>query len=118
MLFIRLFIFFCSLLSISSFASLKDHFKKAANKSDASHMRNIDFIYTINLDERPLKFQSCTEQLHPYGIYPYRFSAVNGWKLSLEAVHDVALKFTSEMEGGFWGTFYKEGDNWTPNHEV
>lgn len=82
-------------------------------------MRNIDFIYTINLDKRPEKFESCTKQLHPYGIYPYRFSAVNGWELSLEAFNQLGVVYTPSMKvDKLWGTCYLPENNGQPFHEV
>jgi GR25 family glycosyltransferase involved in LPS biosynthesis len=106
-----------SLFSLTAFAKLEDHFKKALGKSPMHSMQNIDFIYTINLDQRPEKFSKCIEQLHPYGIYPYRFSAVNGWELSLETIQDVGVKFESGMTGGFWGTSYLD-QTLMPHHEI
>ena len=67
-------------------AALEDHFKKIIDKTSGHQIRNIDFIYMINLDERPEKFQTCIERLAPYEIDPYRFSAVNGWRLSLDQI--------------------------------
>jgi GR25 family glycosyltransferase involved in LPS biosynthesis len=87
------FLFYC----IGLQAKLEDHFKTAENKSGVSRMRNIDYIYLINLDKRPEKFSQSAEQLIRYGIIPYRFSAVNGWELSLEAINDVGLKFRPGM---------------------
>lgn len=107
-----------SLFTVASFASLQDYLKQAEGKSDVSKMRNIDFIYMINLDERPLKFQSCINQLHPYGIYPYRFSAVNGWNLSFDALREIGLTFQQGMAEGIWGTLYKEEDKGAPHHEL
>jgi GR25 family glycosyltransferase involved in LPS biosynthesis len=88
-----LFFVFCAILD----ASIVDHLKKADGKSDNSSMRNIDFIYMINLDKRPEKFKECSVQLNKYGIYPYRFSAVNGWKLSIDDINDVGLKYQPNM---------------------
>jgi len=110
-------VWFWILLSSFAFAKLEDHFKKAPGKMSIHSMRNIDFIYTINLDQRPEKFRKCTEQLHPYGIYPYRFSAVNGWELSLETINDVGVKFEKGMSGGFWGTSYLD-ETFMPHHEI
>ncbi len=107
---------FLSLSCICFSAPLETHFKKIEDKSDISKMRNIDFIYMINLDQRPEKFKSCTDQLHPYGIYPYRFSAVNGWELTLEDITDAGLIFKPGMEGGFLGTSYLPGNNLEPVH--
>ncbi len=81
-------------------------------------MKNIDFIYMINLDQRPEKFRMSMDQLAPYGIYPYRFPAVNGWELTLEDINDVGVRFSPEMEGGFMATRYPlEGDG-RPSHEI
>ena len=103
--------------ALSLEASVEDHFKPALNKSGAHSIENIDFIYMINLDQRPEKFERCIQQLHPYGVYPYRFSAVNGWELTLEAIQDVGVKFSADMNGGFLATSYLEEDL-APFHEV
>jgi len=107
----------CLLFFSTGFAKLEDHFKKAPDKASIHSMPNIDFIYTINLDQRPEKFSKCIEQLHPFGIYPYRFSAVNGWELTLETINDVGVEFESGMTGGFWGTSYLD-QTFSPHHEI
>ena len=96
-------------------AELADHFKTAPNKSGDHSMRNIDFIYMINLDQRPEKFAQCLHQLSLCSITPYRFSAVNGWELSLETINDVGVRFEPWMSRGPWGTHYE--DSLTPKHE-
>lgn len=103
------FVYFSSL-----FAEIADHFKPCLNKSDIHQIRNIDFIYMINLDERSDRLEKCLKQLHPYGIYPYRFSAVNGWELSIETINDVGLKYEPWMHSGLMGTYYYLDDN----HEI
>lgn len=103
-------IFFLPLLL---FAELEFHLKKAEGKSIGHSIRNIDFIYMINLDRRPEKWKTSLDQLTPYGIYPYRFSAVNGWELTFETINEVGLLFAPGMEGDFWATTYrlkKEGE--------
>ncbi len=92
------------------FASLESHFKKAEGKTGGHSMRNIDFIYMINLDQRPEKFERSLAQLYLYGVIPYRFSAVNGWELTLEEINDVGVLFSPGMEGGFWATRYRPKD--------
>ncbi len=87
-------------------AGIEDYFKKISDKTESHQVRNIDFIYMINLDEREEKYQYSLEQLAPYRIFPYRFSAVNGWKLSLEAINDIGLRYESWMQGGIWGTYF------------
>lgn len=114
----RLFTLFC--LSFFSFlhADVEDHLKKMGDKSGSHQMRNIDFIYMINLDERPEKWAGSLEQLAPYGITPCRFSAVNGWNLSLEAVNDLGIKYEPWMQGGNLGTSYLIEDQRKESHEV
>ena len=114
-------VFLIFAISVSSlFAKAEDHLKKIPEheKGNFHCLRNIDFIYTINLDERPEKFRSCVRQLHPYGIYPYRFSAINGWKLSREVINDVGLKYTSEMAPGLMGWYYPMTENSLPTDEI
>jgi len=98
-------------LGLSLHARVEDHFKAAIGKSDSHKMRNIDFIYVLNLDQRPEKFQRCAQLLALWGIEPYRFSAVNGWELSLETVTDVGVRYQPWMSTGAWGTYYEE-DHW------
>lgn len=108
-----------SLIWVASvYGDISQYFKKAEGKSDSHRMKNIDFIYVINLDPRPEKFASCTAQLHPYGIYPYRFSAVNGWELSLEAINNLGVKLSPEMQKNHWGTRYPLNGDGTPYHEI
>ncbi len=100
-------------------ADIIDHLKAVTDEKAEIHgMKNIDFIYTINLDERPEKFESCVQRLSPYGIHPFRFSAVNGWKLSLETINDVGIKYSPGMNGGQWGTCYLFENKGEPYHEL
>ena len=97
--------------------SLAPHLKTASGKSDTHTIRNIDFIYMINLDQRPEKWHQSMSQLALYGIEPYRFSAVNGWELTLDAIQDVGVKFAPGMQGGFWATTFRpkrEGESSIP----
>ena len=81
------------LLCLEAQGKLEDHFKKIDSRSPVHKMRNIDFIYMINLDKRPEKFAQSANELIQFGIIPCRFSAVNGWELSLETINDVGLKY-------------------------
>jgi GR25 family glycosyltransferase involved in LPS biosynthesis len=101
-----IFLFFLAIASLR--ADLEDHFKKLEHgpASEGQALRNIDFIYMINLDQRPEKWEKSREQLLPYGIAPHRFSAVNGWELDVETINDVGVVFAPEMEGGFMATSY------------
>ena len=99
-------------------AKLEDHFKKPTNKSNQHQMKNIDFIYMINLDQRPEKFERSAHELAIWGIEPYRFSAVNGWGLSLEAITDVGVKYEPWMALGNRMATYYAPENWKEaNHE-
>lgn len=77
----------------------------------------VDFIYMINLDQRPEKWARSKAQLESFGIVPYRFSAVNGWELSLEDLQEVGVVFSPEMTRGLMGTCYPVGGNFEPSHE-
>ncbi len=63
------------------FADIRDYLRPVVDKPLQTGMANIDFIYLINLDERPEKLQGCLDILAPYGIHVCRFSAINGWNL-------------------------------------
>jgi GR25 family glycosyltransferase involved in LPS biosynthesis len=105
------------LIVFSADAKFVEHLKSASNKGSYHHLRNIDFIYMINLDQRPEKFADCSRQLNPYGVYPYRFSAVNGWELSLEAINAVGVKYAPGMTGGIWATSFLPQDHFKPHDE-
>jgi GR25 family glycosyltransferase involved in LPS biosynthesis len=113
----RLLFFTLLLFSSLCSAGLENYFKQISGKSPENKMRNIDFIYMINLDQRPEKFQRSAELLAQYNIYPYRFSAVNGWELSLETITNVGVKFKPGMSGNFWGTSYLD-QSLEPHHEL
>lgn len=83
-------------------------------------MRNIDFIYMINVDERSDKFAQSLADLTPYGIIPYRFSAVNGWKLDFHTITEIGVKFDPDtMHSGAMGAVYHTKDgNLYESHEI
>lgn len=112
--------YFFLLLIVSLFnlceAHVFDHLKDIEQKSDGHSMRNIDFIYMINLDDRPEKFKMSLDQLKPYGISPFRFSAIYGWKLSLEEINDIGVKYHKGMDCGFNATSYLTKDL-KPHHQ-
>ncbi len=96
-----------------------DHLKPALGKSWDHSSRNIDFIYLINLDQRPEKYEYCINVLSPYGINPYRFSAVNGWEeLTLEDINDIGVKYSPGMDGGYRATKYPLNGTGTDREEV
>lgn len=116
---IKWFLFIFALSCANLFGGVENYLRKITNK-EASYlhpMKNIDFIYIINLDQRPQKFASCIDQLRPYGINPFRFSAVNGWELSLETINDIGVKYQPGMTQG-WGTCYLPKGDFQPHHEI
>ncbi len=103
-----------------TYADLSHYLKKLTpqDKSGNHSMKEIDFIYTINLDQRPEKFATCTKQLSLYDIHPYRFSAVNGWELSLETINELGIKYNKSMRNNLWGTCYLLDEKGEPHHEI
>ncbi len=92
-------------------SKIENHLRRESNKSEKHSFPPIDFIYMINLDERPEKFASAATPLQTYGIHPYRFSAVNGWKLTNAAIQEVGVRFKSKIASeSFLGTTYREID--------
>lgn len=98
--------------------NIEDCLKPALNKTSSATLRNIDYIYVINLDERPEKFKQTLDQLNAWGIEPYRFSAVNGWKLSLEEINQVGVAYEPWMKKNLWGTCYLKRNNSQPSYEI
>jgi GR25 family glycosyltransferase involved in LPS biosynthesis len=113
-LFLFLFLFMANFSSLFCDALLDKHLRKCENKK-CSSIRNIDFVYLINLDRRPDRLNRCLQYLAPYGIVPYKFSAIDARTLSNEALSDVGLKFGPGMDGGCWVLTYKNGTE-TPQY--
>lgn len=108
---------FCIALSDLS-AGILDHLKILNDKTAPIAIKNVDYIYMINLDQRPEKYARSAEQLALYGIVPYRFSAVNGWEMPFEVINDVGIKYSPWMRQELMGTCYLPEDNGAPRHEV
>jgi GR25 family glycosyltransferase involved in LPS biosynthesis len=89
------------------FSGIEQCFKPAKDKTNTNNMPQIDYIYMINLDKRPEKYQHTMDALAPYGIYPYRFSAVNGWELSFDDMDEAGIKFARGMENGPLASVYR-----------
>ena len=53
-----------------------------------------------------------------YGIFPYRFSGVNGWELSFDSLNSLGVPYESWMCNDLWGTFYKDDDVSKLQHEI
>lgn len=81
-----------SFLFVSScLADWKNHLNFCLDKKENHSIIGVDFIYMINLKDRPDKWEISMNQLAPYGIKPYRFEAINGWTLSNEAKQDLGF---------------------------
>jgi len=115
---IRILTFIFAIATTTLFAGFEDHLKVLNDTAGPYQMRNIDFIYMINLDQRPEKFAHSFDELAPYGITPYRFSAVNGWELSFDDIQDIGVKYEPWMRQGLMGTCYLPENNGQPQHEV
>lgn len=113
-------LFFLLFLGITSilFGEIAPYLKPALNKSHHNKMKHINFIYMINLDERPEKFTRSEQELAPYGVFPYRFSAVNGWTLPEEALNTLGISYEKGMKEDLWGTAYLPESDGKPHHEI
>ena len=59
------------------------------------------------------------DALRPYNIYPYRFSAVNGWKLPFAALDELGIVFEPGMEPGpIASVFRHEGEKEYISYEI
>lgn len=109
----RMFLLFVLLGKISLSAGIIDHLKPIGPKKGDHSFGPIDCVYIINLDQRPEKYEHCLRELQPYGIKPFRFSAVNGWEdLTLEIINDLGVKYEKGMDCGFMASCYE------PNEEA
>ncbi len=79
-------------------AGIEDHYRKLEFKLGSVGPDNIDYVYMINLDQRPERWEKCLKKLSHFGIVPERFSGIYGWTLSLAALNEMSLKF----EYGMW----------------
>ncbi len=97
---------FCLSLAYAE-AGIEKYFKPALNKTEVSSIAGVDYIYMINLDPRPERYERTMKALQPYGIKPYRFSAVNGWKLPFEAIDELGIVYESSMPPGPIASVYR-----------
>jgi GR25 family glycosyltransferase involved in LPS biosynthesis len=89
---------------------IEQHFRKVQYKPNIHSIENIDFIYVINLDERPEKYGATIQALRPYGILPYRFPAVNGWKLSFDVLDEIGANYIPGTPEGPLASVYRHVD--------
>jgi GR25 family glycosyltransferase involved in LPS biosynthesis len=95
---------FIPFILFSSAIPLEQTLRKIDDKIKVidSQIKNIDFIYLINLDKRTDRLEASQKQLFSYNIHPYRFSAVYGKQLSLEELNSIGLRFTLNMNMHQW----------------
>jgi len=113
---IKTFLSICLFSTFNLFGAIPDHFKKCPDKANNHNLKNIDFIYVINLDRRPERFEDFNKRINPYGIYPYRFSAVDGASMTIDTINDVGLKFQPWMKAGIMGTYYYQDEEGQVQH--
>lgn len=113
-IFSTLFVLFFGCINIE--AGIVDVLKKAENKGPVHSISGVDYIYMINLDERPEKFCLASAELKRYGIIPYRFSAINGRKLSVDQINQCGVKFQPGMTP-LAATTFREEANGMPSNE-
>ncbi len=80
--------------------TVSKHFKKIDDKRDDEkfQVKNIDFIYLINLDRRPERLERCLRQFAPYQIRPHRVAGIDGWALNQDAFDDIAMIVEPSMQ--------------------
>ncbi|MBX7066663.1 MAG: glycosyltransferase family 25 protein [Parachlamydiales bacterium] len=88
------------LFTLSLFAGIEDQYRKLDLKFGFSGPENIDYIYVINLDKRPERWQKTLKELAPYGIIPERFPGIYGWALLPEQLDQVGLRYQPGMWPG------------------
>lgn len=115
----RIFFFICTILFGHQIFcdSIQTSLRSIQLNPNKHSMKNIDCVYMINLDERPEKFNSCQQQLSPYHIVPYRFSAVNGWKLSHSTINALGVFGTKDVQP-ILATYFPLLENQAPEKEV
>lgn len=90
----------------------EQYLKPCQNKIKKCRCSFVDYVYVINLDERPEKYARVKKEFERFGITPYRFSAVNGWKLPFSTINSLGLSYKGGFTKGIRGTQYyldKEG---------
>lgn len=98
-------IFLYLIFFVSNFvqADFTDHLRQIAKEKKTNpSIKNIDFIYLINLDLRPEKLEKCYTQLKSYNISFYRFPAIFGWDLTADTLNDIGVKFSPGMLHDGW----------------
>lgn len=114
---IATFILFTSYVTSAAMQPYEKLLKKIPQDAKCSYLRNIDFIYMINLNERPEKYEQSQSQLLKYDIIPYRFEAINGWKLSIQDLAKIGVIYEPSMSKKIKATFYSLENKGKAEHE-
>src|SRR3990167_660764 len=88
------------LIPLILMAGIEDHYQKLETRREYTGPKNIDYIYLINLKQRPERWINSLKQLVPYNIIPQRFPGIYGWSLGPDVLNDISLKFTVGMWAG------------------
>lgn len=99
------------------FSSLSNHLKSDFTFEKNSPIESIDAIYLINLDERPEKLEKCKNQLRPFNLAPYRFSAICGWNLNPAIFNDIGVTFGPKMTHSEWVRCFPLENEGLPEYE-
>jgi hypothetical protein len=87
------------------------YLKTIRDKTPIMSLPHIDYVYMINLDQRPEKFSASLDQLRPFGIVPYRFSAINGWDLPVQVLDELGVRLNAPVYPSVtMGKVYREID--------
>lgn len=96
------------ILTYPLFSNILDHTKPIQGEKQCKSIKGVDFIYMINLDHRKDKLNHSLKELAPYGIVPYRFSAIEGKKLSLETINSIGVKYEPWMKTDLSCCYYSK----------
>lgn len=91
-----LFLYIASVSQIQC-GSIESYLRKLDHGSQLQQIKHIDFIYMINLDQRPEKWERMRNEFAPYGIELFRFPAIYGWTLPMSVIEDLGVLFVPGM---------------------
>jgi GR25 family glycosyltransferase involved in LPS biosynthesis len=100
-----------AILLMVQISSYEDFLKTCSNKLKNCNCDFVDYVYVINLDQRPEKYELVENQLNSCGVQPYRFSAVNGWELPANMITKAGVEYKSGFKKGIKSTVYIQDEN-------
>lgn len=86
--------------SLSGANVVENYLVEADQINHFSGIYFIDCVYVINLQRRFDKWENVNDQLNKYSIYPTRFNAIDGWKLSKQDVDLLIGSYPMRMRVG------------------